>query len=395
MTDIIHVTFSTIDVLPPLLHEIDSLASTEFRSRILGLRYDATKLSREMRGSKTIIHRLTLITRRISTRQIFILKFIRYIEFSSRVIWFLMRHRSRILVAHDMSALIPCFLYSRLKRITLMYNAHELWSEVNDSSTPLLSLWRVIEQNLVRRIDVVVTPNTERSRIFHEELLTKKKPITVLNASRVHSFEGLENIIEKKIGLRKSDGFRFILYQGLFESNRCLHELIHAMASLDESNILVLLGRGDSSFIEGMKNCIRSNRVERQVFLLDPVPYEQLMAYTASADVGVLLYRNSGRNNYFCAPNKLYEYLHRGLPVLASNFPDLYREVEGNVFGVCVNPSDPFAIARGIKEIYLLEKNEPALHERIQHSSEKAFNWQNEFSQLHSLYDGLLGEINQ
>ena len=390
MTDIIHVTFSTIDVLPPLLHEIDSLASTEFRSRILGLRYDATKSSREMRGSQTIIHRLTLITRRISARQIIILKFIRYIEFSSRVIWFLMRHRSRILVAHDMSALIPCFLYSRLKRISLMYNAHELWSEVNDYSTPLLSLWKRIEQKLVHRIDVVVTPNAERSRILEEEFLTKKKPVTVLNAPRVQSFEGLENMIEKKIGLSKSDGFRFILYQGLFESNRCLHELIRAMALVDESNILVLLGRGDSSYIEGMKNCIQSNRVERQVFLLDPVPYEHLIAYTASAEVGVLLYRNSGRNNYFCAPNKLYEYLHRGLPVLASNFPDLYREVEGNAFGACVNPSDPHAIARGIRKIYSLEKSESALRERIRLYCEKAFNWENEFSKLHCLYATLL-----
>ena len=62
---------------------------------------------------------------------------------------------------------------------------------------------------------------------------------------------------------------------------------------------------------------------------LDPVPQEKLLIHTRCATLGVIPFQFVGLNNYYATPNKLFEYIAAGLPVVASNFPELKRIVEG------------------------------------------------------------------
>ena len=120
------------------------------------------------------------------------------------------------------------------------------------------------------------------------------------------------------------------------------------------------------------------------------IRYDQLFEYTASADIGLLFYRNTCRNNYYCAPNKLYEYMMMGLPIITPNYPGLVPVVEGENVGLCVNPEDPRAIADAVNRI----AGDSSLHQTMKSNglrlTRTQFNWETEFLKLEKAYTELV-----
>jgi glycosyltransferase involved in cell wall biosynthesis len=126
------------------------------------------------------------------------------------------------------------------------------------------------------------------------------------------------------------------------------------------------------------------------VVVLPRVPYHELAPWTASADVGILLYRNDCRNNYYCAPNKLFEYMMMGLPVIAPRFPGMTKLVEGEGVGLCVDPQEPAQIAAAANRL----AGDAGLRARMRANalrlSLERYNWQKEFEPLLGAYRALL-----
>lgn len=117
----------------------------------------------------------------------------------------------------------------------------------------------------------------------------------------------------KLLPLWKKVDEKIVLYQGLLHPGRCLEELVLAAQFLPSNISLVFIGAGDEDYKDRLKRLIENHNLSSRVFLHYRVPYDQVFAYTCCADVGVLFYSNDGRNNYYCAPNKLFEYFRAGL----------------------------------------------------------------------------------
>ena len=126
-----------------------------------------------------------------------------------------------------------------------------------------------------------------------------------------------------------------------------------------------------------------------RIVVLPPVPYKEVVPYTASADIGILLYRNDCRNNYYCAPNKLFEYMMMGLPMIAANYPGMLPLVEGEGVGLCVDPESPEAIAASVNSLAA----DPDRRERMRGNglrlSRDRYNWEIESTPLLQLYGSL------
>jgi glycosyltransferase involved in cell wall biosynthesis len=160
------------------------------------------------------------------------------------------------------------------------------------------------------------------------------------------------------------------------------------MRDVPEPVCLVLMGRGFEEYTTRLSHLIGELRLQRRVFLHPYVPYHLLHEYSCSADIGILLYRNDCRNNYYCAPNKLYEYLQAGLPVITSAFPGLLPVVEALDIGRCVDPESPAEIAKAIRA--LCQDTEAATRkERILTLAREKFRWEREFPNILRLYETL------
>jgi glycosyltransferase involved in cell wall biosynthesis len=125
---------------------------------------------------------------------------------------------------------------------------------------------------------------------------------------------------------------KIFLYQGKFITGRGVHLLLEAFKGLEDSGaVLVFLGSGylanDISSAVGQTN---------NIFLHDAVPYEEIIAYSSSADFGLNSVENVCLSYYYCMPNKLFEYIQAGIPIVTTNLYDCKHLVENEHIGLVI-----------------------------------------------------------
>ncbi len=185
-----------------------------------------------------------------------------------------------------------------------------------------------------------------------------------------------------------------IIYLGAMSRTRGLVEVIEAFALVAANHPdwrLVLVGVArPASFEDELRALARQRGIEKNVTFLPWVPYEEKERLTSAASIGVITYLPYS-NNTSCLPNKLFDYMLVGMPVVASNFP-LYREVvEPSRCGLIVDPSRPEEIAEAMT--YLIEHPDEAraMGERGLRAVRERYNWEGQSAQLCRMYEVLLG----
>jgi glycosyltransferase involved in cell wall biosynthesis len=306
-----------------------------------------------------------------------------YIEFVTKAVVAALRSRADVYEANDLPPLFPAVVAAKLRGKPVVYRAHELWSEATPH-VPFAAFWRLMERSLVPRCDYVVTPEDNRSRIYQDELGARRPPMTIRNcppyrppvdSSRLHDV----------LGGRGRRCSTIVLYQGLIDSMRCIEEIAEATPFFDDGIVLVMMGTGYGRWSNPAAALARFERI----VVLPPVPYTELVPYTASADLGILLYRNDCRNNYHCAPNKVFEYMMMGLPVIAPDYPGMKALVEGDDVGVCVAPDSPRAIAAAVNRLAVDPGGRARMRANGLRLSKARYNWEQESAPLLQLYRSL------
>lgn len=186
-----------------------------------------------------------------------------------------------------------------------------------------------------------------------------------------------------------------IVYLGGMSKIRGLREVVEALAEVVKKHPrwkLCLVGSFSPASFEGeVRDLAKKLGVEANVEFIAWVPYEETEKLSSQAAMGVITYLPYS-NNTSCLPNKLFDYMLVGLPVIASNFP-LYREVvEGSHCGLIVDPSKPPEIARAME--YLIEHPDEArrMGENGRRAVLEKYNWETESKQLLRIYDEVLGK---
>ena len=381
--------------LPSMLNEGASLAGAGFEVESLCLASAATPPSeahapgfrtrrfpvrvREffqgLLGSATSGRRLAAVQRVLS-----------YAEYVSKAFVHALKSGADLYAAHDLPPLLPTVLAAKLRRKPVVYRAHELWSETQ-AHVPFAWFWRFLDRSLVPLCDQVVTPEENRSRIYREEFGAKRPPLTVRNCP---PYKGpIESTRVRDELARQGITFStIVLYQGLIDSMRCIEEVAEATRYFDEGVVLVIIGSGWGKWADASSVLSGHDRI----VVLPRVPYGELPPYTASADIGILLYRNDCRNNYYCAPNKVFEYMMMGLPVIAANYPGMLALVEGGGVGLCVDPQDPKQIAAVVNRMAADPEARRSMRANGLQLSRERYNWENEFRPLFERYRSLLAD---
>jgi len=376
---IVHIAFNHLMKLPALPAELQSLRE-EYDLVVILPRYDDDEASSgSVPGIQT--QYITIRSRQWSDSGKALLKLLRFVEFTFKAFIRALRSRARLYVAHDMPAMLPLFPFLLFSPRRVVYNAHELWSEAAEDNAPLRPIWRILERIAMRRSGRVIVPEPNRARIVHTEYRARQAPAVVRNIPAAPPPFQRGTLLHSKLSL--SDDAVIVLYQGLLAATRCLVELAQSLAFLPGTVHIVLAGAGDAAYEQQLHN--EAARFRGRIHLLPWTPREQLQHITNSADIGVLLYRNDGRNNFYAAPNKLYEYLFAGLPVVASAFPGLMEIVDAGGYGSCADPSSPEHIARAISAALAIKGGED-----IAQRARMEFTWDAQVQVLHEVYRNMM-----
>ena len=264
-----------------------------------------------------------------------------YAEFNIRLFLFLLIHRTSLLISNDLDTLLPNFIIQKLRNIPLVYDSHEYFTGVPElENRPFIQkIWKMIERQIVPSISNMVTVNDSIAELYHKEygiipLVVRNIPLSKKNVSGYIP-------CRKDLGL--SEKKRIILLQGAgININRGAEEAVLAMQYTDKATLLII---GDGDVIPRLKSIVHDYNLNDKVRFLPRQPLEQLAAYTLLADIGITLDKNTNINYRFSLPNKLFDYIQAGLPVLASPLPEVKKIIEQYGCGVLIENHDPRHIA--------------------------------------------------
>ena len=329
--------------------------------------------------------RISGLLRRLPVK---VYRFVAFFQYYRRA-WRIVRNKpGDIYQCHDLDTLPLGYMAKRRYGGRLVYDAHELTTELAYISRLERMGWRVLERFLIRRADEVITTGTYRA-----EYLAKKyrvaAPTVILNCPPLPAAEAYNRALREKLGLT-DDTVPIILYQGGFIRGRGLDKLVLAAAHLDRG-VLVLMGWGDLE--AELRSLVKKKGLEQRVYFTEPVAPDRVVYYCMSASVGVVIYLRTSLNNYYATPNKLYEYISAGLPVVSSDFPALKEVVEGYGLGCTFDPEKPESIAAAINRVLADEQRYDTMKRNALEAA-RIFNWENESRKLLEIYRRLSHRFN-
>jgi glycosyltransferase involved in cell wall biosynthesis len=250
-------------------------------------------------------------------------------------------YKPDILFAHNLPALIIGWMLCLLRpRTILLYDAMELESgrspEVK-TMTPLFTrLFQcgALEKFLAKHAAVITSADFARTKVMAEKL-ARPDIVTIRNTPRFTQVPR-QRLFHRELGLAE-DIFIF-LYQGIVIKGRGIEQGVRSLKELPEKIVFIIMGMCTESHKKSLEELAQSLGISHRIFILPPVPSNQLLNYTASADVIHSIIENNCLSYYLAAPNKLYEAAMAGIPVIASRFPEMEAVLTKYPYGILVNP---------------------------------------------------------
>ncbi len=258
-----------------------------------------------------------------------------------------LRYSADVVVAHDLPILPTAAETAKHHGAKLVYDSHELYCE-QEFEPQLKRMWSAVEERIIRECDTVITVNPSIAR----ELMTR---YGLAQVDVVHNAERAEGVAPAKgrlfhqaFGLEAAAAV--VLFQGELIAGRNLETLVEAMAAVTQPAVhLVFLGEG--ALTKRLSRQAEALGLSERVHFHPAVAQDDLLRYSASADLGIIPYRPTCLNNLYCTPNKLFEYVAATVPMLASDLPELRRLIAGNAIGLMVDTASAEAIARAIDSV--------------------------------------------
>jgi glycosyltransferase involved in cell wall biosynthesis len=357
--------------------EASTLASAGYTVNVIALWQPG--LDKVENRSGYSVFRIPLSSRALQNRLLSPL--IKYIEYAWRVWKLSYRIPAHIYHANDGNTLPIAWMIAKKNNAKLIYDAHELETGRNFGNSSLSRIYRKVwsfpEKLLIHQVDAVITVN----RLIADELARLYKihvPFVIMNCP-VLNLVSNTNLIRQELDI--PDDMKILIYQGRITSGRGLESFFVAIQQLNDTVGVVL---GDGPLLQAYRDRVRSGEWQR-IYLLGMINMTVLPTYTASADLGVVLIQDTCLSYRLSLPNKLFEYLHAGLPVICSDLPAMATIVKEYQVGELVNPDDPASIAHGIK-ITLGDVTRYKTLKANTHKASEVFNWQNEGKKLIEIY---------
>jgi glycosyltransferase involved in cell wall biosynthesis len=233
----------------------------------------------------------------------------------------------KLLYIHDYNLVYLGRLISSLCNFKWVYDAHELVMESSKVRQSIKEkVFFLMEKWSIKKADLVITANEERKRII-KSVYKVKNIISVLNISK------LNYTIET--GSKKNN---IIVYQGYISETRQVSNFIRMLSYLPNDVKLKLIGDGPD--LRKCQKLVRDENLECRVKFTGMVPYSKLLAENEESKVGIVVYKLQGINNYYCSPNKIFEYAQLGIPMLLSSQPFLKKVNAKYKIGEIICPDD-------------------------------------------------------
>jgi glycosyltransferase involved in cell wall biosynthesis len=317
---------------------------------------------------------------------------IRVTKLFVRTTFRLLQTQADIYHGHEVSGLLPCYIAAFLRRKPVIFDAHEMplferpLSELGRSRRLLRQLLVVLLAYIVPRCAGVITVSPP----IVEELRKRYHlaDVTLIRNVPVYRAVAKSDRLRQLLGLKPE--VRIALYQGYLQPNRGLDRLVRAAAFLEKDTVIVMMGKNRKTTQAQLEALIASEGVADRVKIIPPVPYEELLDWTASADIGLnVASPDYSLNVRYFLPNKLFEYLMAGVPILTSPLEAMVEVVQSYDAGRVLSSLEPADIGASINAMLADTTGLARMSVNAQEAIKNEFNWEKEATKLIHLYQSI------
>ncbi len=254
--------------------------------------------------------------------------------------------KADLIFAEDVYTLPFAALFSKYKNSKLFYDSREIYGHLAGLSNRknVQTILRFIEKTFIKYSYKVITTGDLDSDFIYKEYNIKDS-IVIRNLPYQTKIKQPFNF-RKYYGLK--DEIKILLYQGVILPGRGLKIIFDVLNRLTDC-ILVILGDGE--YIDYYKSLAKDKGVDNIVYFFGKIEQSELLNFSSGADIGLALIENISLSYYYALPNKLFEYIYCGLPVIVSNLPQMKIIVDKYKVGMSVDPNNIDEIVININNI--------------------------------------------
>ncbi|MBE2280131.1 MAG: glycosyltransferase [Ignavibacteriaceae bacterium] len=292
-----------------------------------------------------------------------------YPKFIFFTIYNLLKFKGNKIFAEDIYTLPLAVIVAKLKRIKVIYDSRELFAFLAGLKNKKMTqrILTFIEEKFIRKTEkIIVTGSMDGVFISERYNLHKEKIIVHRNLP----FYTNSEIVKIE------DGVKIVLaYQGVLTAGRGLNNLFKALYQ-NSNYTLEITGSGDS--LEKLKNDVSSLNLVDRVKFNGRVNQNLLTGYTKKAHIGTALIENLSLSYYYALPNKLFEFINAGKPVIVSKLPQMVEIIEKYDCGWVVDLEKENDLEELLDHLYN-SKSEIEVKSQNCLKAAKTLNWEVEF----------------
>jgi glycosyltransferase involved in cell wall biosynthesis len=304
--------------------------------------------------------------------------FLFYANYNLRLFWFLLWHPFDVYLANDLDTLLPNTLVAKGRKKPLIYDSHEYFTGVPEiQNRPLVKgVWSFLERWLLPKADAHITVNQSIAQLFANAYKVRFNVVRNIGKFSAPTKE----LSRQELGLPQ-DAYLLINQGAGINVDRGMEEVLEALPLLPENIQLLIVGNGDA--VPGLKASVVKMQLEGRVHFVPKQPYHRLLQYTLNADCGLSLDKDTNLNYRYSLPNKLFDYINCGLPLLVSNLTEVANLVNHYHLGEVVHSHDPEVLAKAI--LRLQAKGKAPFTNTLQQATSEN-NWQAEKKVLQEVF---------
>ena len=317
-------------------------------------------------------------------------KTLRYIQWLLKIYFSFRKKKIMMVNCHSIFDLPVGIMLKKATGCKLIYDAHELETERNGFKGKLQKIFKLIEKMSIKHIDhiFVVCDSIEEwyknTYNFNNLTVVKNIPIKKKLMKNSNTIKNMFSIPEEHI---------LFIHQGMFFNGRGIHILLSTFSKIYNTswdNVkahIVFMGYGVLS------DEIKSFESQYyNIHFLNAVLPEDVLLYTSSADVGISLIENISLSDYYCLPNKLFEYYMSGIPSIVSDFPEMRNFIDKYDLGwsTKVNEKNIFDLIQNLSKKSVLKKKNKVINSLKRDD----YNWSYEKNKLVDVYNRILQDLN-
>ncbi|MFT4660578.1 MAG: glycosyltransferase involved in cell wall biosynthesis [Patiriisocius sp.] len=331
------------------------------------LEYEVVLVGRELSKSKKIersykTKRLKLI---FNNGPLF------YLMLNIGIFRILIKEKPDVILSNDLDTLLAGHLYHIFNRSTtkLVYDSHEYFTEVPELvGRSARKVWLYLERRILPKVKHSYTVCDSIAGIYKKEYNIEMGVIRNLPKLAANKVKITKDLIGKKK----------LIYQGAINVHRGIELMVEMMQFLPDCH-LYLFGDGDIKV--RIDKIIVDLSLQENVTCMGKCPPDELRSYTEQCDLGFSLEEDIGLNYRYALPNKIFDYIHAGIPMLVSNLPEMSAVVNDYVVGEVIKSRMASEAANQVMSILSNEE----LYKKYSNNALKAkdqLNWEKEEEKL-------------